>query len=502
MKKIKICSLMVMATVLVLGGCQKTPDIPVVTQKKSPQEAKPAALVEGMKIQNQIKAPEKYQAVFKDKKEILTVNIDADVVIPDAEGFKLKKVEGRPLNQEDLDIQVEVLFNNSQITQRVYKEDDPAAGWSKPELEERITIMKAKKAEGIDFSEYYEEGFDIDAQIAEMEAMYEAAPETAETQVREPVIEYNPDLPEDELYLDENKNLLMGDVKVDGHEYFFTMTNAWSDSWRWVQNAFRRSGETSNYMEIWGSQSEQNELPLNLEPEEAKKKGDELVKKLGFTDMEIAGEEYYATMTPEPAEIINGEQKPKKGYGLHYTRMVDGIPITYTADAGANVEEVETSSSTMGSSDDGYSVSWPYEQLNLVYDDEGLASFSWENPYVISELSDDYVFMLSFDEIKQIFQQMIVMKNADLTEYLNSAQFDIYEIRLGYGRIMEKGKPGVGTLIPVWDFFGTQTLSHPDQTEEDGTAIKIEESKNDFPYLSLLTINAIDGTVIDRGLGY
>ena len=49
-------------------------------------------------------------------------------------------------------------------------------------------------------------------------------------------------------------------------------------------------------------------------------------------------------------------------------------------------------------------------------------------------------------------------------------------------------------LVPVWDFFGNyeRTLN-----EGEGPADKDTERYN-----SLLTINAVDGTVIDRGLGY
>ena len=55
-------------------------------------------------------------------------------------------------------------------------------------------------------------------------------------------------------------------------------------------------------------------------------------------------------------------------------------------------------------------------------------------------------------------------------------------------RVKEKNVGDSGVLVPVWDFFGTQAFD--DITiGQDG-------------YQSLLTINAVDGSIIDRDLGY
>ncbi|MBR6861504.1 MAG: hypothetical protein IKM73_09300, partial [Acidaminococcaceae bacterium] len=62
------------------------------------------------------------------------------------------------------------------------------------------------------------------------------------------------------------------------------------------------------------------------------------------------------------------------------------------------------------------------------------------------------------------------------------------DIRLGYLRVMRPDQPDMLTLIPVWDFYGTVTFN--------GSFIQ------NWACHSWLTINAIDGTVIDRQYGY
>ena len=50
-----------------------------------------------------------------------------------------------------------------------------------------------------------------------------------------------------------------------------------------------------------------------------------------------------------------------------------------------------------------------------------------------------------------------------------------------------------GIMVPVWDVFGGSQTEYEDHTEINTG----EHSRQ-----SMLTINALDGTIIDRGLGY
>ena len=55
---------------------------------------------------------------------------------------------------------------------------------------------------------------------------------------------------------------------------------------------------------------------------------------------------------------------------------------------------------------------------------------------------------------------------------------------------VEKQNPRQFQLVPVWDFFGTVNLAGNNTV------------KWDWAYNSLFTINAMDGTAIDRDYGY
>lgn len=60
-------------------------------------------------------------------------------------------------------------------------------------------------------------------------------------------------------------------------------------------------------------------------------------------------------------------------------------------------------------------------------------------------------------------------------------------------RIRDKGSLQ-GTIVPVWDFWGTREWYDDDQ-EKVGSQI-------DYSVQPLLTLNAVDGSVVSRLLGY
>ena len=112
--------------------------------------------------------------------------------------------------------------------------------------------------------------------------------------------------------------------------------------------------------------------------------------------------------------------------------------------------------------------------------------------------------LLPFSDIMAIYEKMMLIQNADVLTDKSAAGEDVGEplqakniyvdrIVFGYTRIYDPQSDNqAGLLVPVWDFFGTYEMSY------DGEEMS---SVNDVDK-SFLTINAVDGTLIDRWLGY
>lgn len=140
---------------------------------------------------------------------------------------------------------------------------------------------------------------------------------------------------------------------------------------------------------------------------------------------------------------------------------------------------------------------WTYETLKIVVSKNGLEELSYVSPYEIGKTQVENVKLLDFEEIKQIYTEMMQYKVSSQmdNEYLKEYKVTVDRITLGYTRIYSPAQDSrSGLLVPVWDFFGNSEMTLNDQ---EGT-----RDASSIPNNSLFTINAIDGTIIDRGLGY
>ncbi len=140
--------------------------------------------------------------------------------------------------------------------------------------------------------------------------------------------------------------------------------------------------------------------------------------------------------------------------------------------------------------------------MTFYVDDSGIVGLRWESPYDLGERVTEDAALLPFDEVTAIFEKMFVVAYDnddlpfDISIPVSEARWDgkdihvqVNEVRLGYTRIAEMDKEETGLLVPAWDFFGVIT-------DEDGNVL------SDGPESSLLTVNAVDGDIIDRGFGY
>ena len=182
---------------------------------------------------------------------------------------------------------------------------------------------------------------------------------------------------------------------------------------------------------------------------------------------------------------INGTVQ--KAYRLSYSRVLGNNSFTLTsAPAGGG-----------GAIDDGkggYIEGWEYESMTFLVNNDGIVSMEWINPYDVSEVITNNTSMMDFNDVMDIFNKMIVVTNAYLSDDM-SKTINVDRIELGLMRITEPATRSSGLVIPVWDFFGNVT-----------TAFKNGEKSyselDDDPLNSVLAINAIDGTLVDRSRGY
>ncbi len=172
---------------------------------------------------------------------------------------------------------------------------------------------------------------------------------------------------------------------------------------------------------------------------------------------------------------LSGRVEGKYGYRLHYTRYLEGASVTHTY--------TKVSSSM---SERSYTPPLHSEQLYVDVGADGIISLNYDHPIQIVGLLEENVTLLPFEQIWEIFGTIAPLTIARYESHQNNALI-IDRIELGYMCVQLRDNPLRYQLIPVWDFFGARTIGKDRYKEHNDAQV---------------TINAIDGTIIDRNLGY
>lgn len=269
-------------------------------------------------------------------------------------------------------------------------------------------------------------------------------------------------------------------VEIPSVEQVSTYRVSQSDMTSEQMDAAGRDAISWNPRTSMSSLTEEEALSLaGITQQEARELAKEKVAELGIPGMEEALVQLGIHTDLHGDEFTTDNA----GWLVNFTRTIDGIPVTYTGEQGGAYEDMESEFDT-----------WGYEWLQVAVNRDGIQMAQCYNIYDIGERTTENVQLISFDEVSQIFRQMILMQSADLDSETREYQID--RITFGYTRIYDPATDSrSGVLVPAWDFFG----SYREKAEYEGESV---EYISDSADMSHLTINAIDGSIIDRSLGY
>ena len=169
--------------------------------------------------------------------------------------------------------------------------------------------------------------------------------------------------------------------------------------------------------------------------------------------------------------------------GLHFCKSLDGIPMqcmwkSEGASGGATTEQE-------------YSYSMGEESISVQINDKGIFYLNWDSPCSVMRTVNENVELQSIEQIKQTFKKQILYNIFEADG--NENKILITKVRLEYMVMPEKDNLLNFRVIPVWNFIGMDKGEDADISKESG--IEVNE-------LIYLTVNAIDGTIVDRDLGY
>ena len=515
MRKYKLLSV-VLITVIALSGCQNNPESSIVKNKdmeKLIEQAKetPSPNASGKPKEDLKEMEEKYdcyKTTFSDDKLKVNVDVDAKVDIPKTDKLSVLQVKQQNISQEFLDKVRETFLGDKALYNGV-----AATLPTKASLEEEISMLQQQLKDEThpDYSESMNE--ETQGMIDRAKEAYETAP------VKIDVTQYKSDGKlskiTDEVVEEDFKNYYEWQYDVNpGGEVFYGVSDA-SDGWYeslYVQNSKNRSNciryakakdfyihlldvfiETDNlgagnqslcpvdqdinqyYVANWSpDEGEPRTLrceneTVTITEEEALAKANELLKGLGLDDFECEESGFFYEILVDGETVA--DRKCRKEYIFQFARTVNGVSVL--TEGNKYVEE--------GNGESYTKKLWPKECIEVKVNDDGIVEFIYNAPLEVTETVVDQSNIKTFEEIKEVFEQMVTVANAR-EDY--ETKIIVNEVKLRYEKISEKDSFDTGLLIPAWDFIGRKIT---DFQTRDG---------------SILTINAIDGSIINRELGY
>lgn len=202
--------------------------------------------------------------------------------------------------------------------------------------------------------------------------------------------------------------------------------------------------------------------------------------------------------------FIIGRDKAENGYFVHLWMTKDGIPI-YNFQAWSGDDPARERAEKAGYLEArDYSVYMP-EQVTATVGVRGgrLASISVQGLHHETGCVNDNVQLLPFSEIARIFREQIVyhyfVGSDDAKDESDwNEQLYVTDAYLSMMRVRKKDSADEFYLLPVWDFSfyrESKWTYYPDEATRE----RLRDFSRSY---STLTINAVDGSIIDRNVGY
>lgn len=532
---------------LSLTACQEDPNGTIVAHKDMDKLISQAAASEPGKVdaaQVAEDTPPGYQTTLKNEELGVTVNVNAQVEIPQVDTLSVYRVRQKPFDQTFVDkVRQElmgdaVLYDGAALDVRTRDQvEEDIASWRDAISRLEEDYRSGGNAEGLTEEEIQENvqvlREDYQNEIDRLQEEYESAPVELDMDaypcdgqlrtVEELAAKYPGE------YYDWLKGL-----SGAGDQALYAVTSKEDGRCLYVQNngdysnklSFRQ-GTPKGYQRMKGvlvggtglTQAEQMEKDslagLGISDPES------FWKEKGLTGPVLTGGYYLepdwefervyedAALSQEEAQAIAEEFLGKLGLegfvldqGGLYTELLSllqeeskKMPYAryYVFQYRRQIDGVTLSQSSGEKYQDGWGNDgsfnkqmWPGELIEFRINDSGIVGFDYHAPLEITETVVEGAALKTFDQVRATFEQMLPVTLSGVDEQHVA---DVKRVRLSYSRISEKDSFDTGLVVPVWSFEGTNA-------QYDDKSIFYETSG------VLMAINAIDGSVINGMLGY
>lgn len=458
-------------------ACRPTPGNAAVQQKEGDTSLQAKAA-----LYSKTDFPDTYKDSYL--KNGADITFDAAVETPDSDVLPTYDISPAPFTQAQVDNIIKALFGDTQM----YEPAKVTKAQLEPAYVKALSDLNDKKADPDHYEntlEYYQ---------GEVDRLKEELDNAPETDSRVPI----------GRTLKANFYSGRGDLGKD--EMAMIMISNYINDPDLGDYSFLEFSNGNEYADIsYHYRDMQDNGPSNLKTtkDEAIAQANDIVTRLGAGYMTYAGCATGLVYDEHDFRGFPAEFDPQipQAYLIYYTRVQDGVSVTY---------DLRTSSNDF--TEESYSAPQSYERITVALDDAGVTYIRWQAPISITNASVPNNKIIPFEDIMTLAKEKLSFYYAVYQDNQQPAasgyavaqasspidngdvisnSIHIQRITLGLMQLPVKDG-NRSQLAPVWDFFGYYETKY-----QSGASVTHYMNGK-----SILTINAVTGSVIDRNLGY
>ena len=530
MKKILPVLLAILVITALYSGCQATPEGEIIVQKDLEQMIEKGLEESG---DNTVSAsidvtdyamlceyygiPERFHTTITEGK--LTINCDVAIELPEATALPMTRVEAGEFSQEQVYAFWNVLVGD---TPMYLIPEQPDKEYYQQQILEQQAELAAETDVNLKAA--------LNSTIAFLQEEYKNAPdhnervltdgtlqteEMRENNINESLGNYTVLRATSEPF-DENAETFYVYNDVGNATGIYSGKDEQGNTYTLAPRScaalrFNREGMDTDYSSYWQGQilSDVTEASLSggvaadgklsTTPQQARGQAESFLNDMGLGNLVIDTvslcsnqKSEYMSAAEGGYSVVSGpvsDEPGRQAYVFRILRRQGDVKVESTHQSSQTTLEI-----AQGDGDIAVGKEWSYEYMTVAVDDEGIANVYWQGPLEVTEELTENTAIRPWSEIESVFKKMIVIKNAtyeDIDAY-TSVTIDITHASLSLQRIMERDSYTTGLLVPVWNFYGTTTY-----VQTDGNPLVLQ-----CGYTPLISINAIDGSVVDVNKGY
>ena len=474
-----VCIIMLLA-----AGCQPTPEEPPVANKETDLvqavleagDDKEAMESDKQTIQSQIEEISGHLEMVINPSERVTINVDADIISPSLEQLPLVRVKPKNLSQEQFEAFMEYIAGDQPLYYEAMDKDGQPYTFTKEEITAILIRVKTYLVND-ELPENQRSAWE--EMIVYLEEQYETTISRADEKLYDGTL-----------------------ADTEGNGTFNTITRlkcymgkdraAWFELWQSIEGTqtqitFSNSNYGSGLYNTYEPYEDVAAERIDMTYEEAKAIAEDFVRTVDGQDSNMVV--YQSNIVYEIGTLANyTKETSPQAYAFSFARSYNGVKVKPVGYLHGRSEEID------------YSQQVSPESIMVVIGDEGFNQAYWSrHTEYVETLSEDMP-LLDFETIQKTFEQHCALEfswvpqddalPSDIGTILN-----VKRIELNLMIIPEKDNPGIYITVPVWDFIADVEYDEEVITDEGLPAYEQEN-------VSILTINAIDGTIIDRERGY